>query len=431
MRFYSTVGTGTYVTLREAVFRGLPPDNGLYMPERIPLISANFLKKMPQLNFQEIALEISQMFMGEDLEPRRIEEIVTEAFDFPVLLKALEPGINVLELFHGPTLAFKDFGARFMARLMSSLRESGSQPVNILVATSGDTGTAVGHGFKDVEGIQVILLYPRGKVSRIQEQQLTTIGGNVQALEVNGTFDDCQKMVKTAFLDQELNDKLRLSSANSINVARLIPQSYYYFYAFSRVQELNLPVVFSVPSGNFGNLSAGLLAKRMGLPVNRFIAATNINHVVPDYLTSGYFDPKPSIATISNAMDVGNPSNFARMMDLYGDLPSIAADITGTWYTDQQTRVTMLEVYRNLGYTTCPHTAIAYKGLRDHLKSDSNDAVGILLSTAHPAKFKNIVDEVTGTAVTIPEGLRKVLEKEKSSISIEANFDNLKDYLLR
>jgi len=431
MKFYSTAGKSDPVTLKEAVFRGLPPDNGLYMPEKIPIVSQDFINRMPELGFQEIALEVSQTVFGEDLTPPQLEQIIVDALDFPLILKKLAPGIQVLELFHGPTLAFKDFGARFMARLMACLRESQIKPINILVATSGDTGTAVGQGFKDVDGIRVTLLYPKGKVSYIQEQQLTTIGGNVQALEINGTFDDCQRMVKTAFLDPDLQTRLQLSSANSINVARLIPQSFYYFFAFSRVQNIDLPVVFSVPSGNFGNLSAGLIAKRMGLPVQHFIAATNSNHIVPDYLVSGAFEPKPSVATISNAMDVGNPSNFVRMMDLYKDLPSISVDLTGAWYTDQQTRDSILEIHRNYGYQACPHTAIAYKGLKDYVTQAGTELNGVLLSTAHPAKFKTIVDEVTGKSVDIPHGLQKALESQKSTISMEADYEILKAYLLQ
>lgn len=374
-------------------------------------------------------MEVIGKFVEEEIATQDLRDLVEDAFDFEVPVRSLDPDLHVVELFHGPTLAFKDFGARFMARLMGLLLETENQPVDILVATSGDTGSAVGHGFLGVDGTRVTLLYPHGKVSLIQEKQLTTIGGNVQALEIDGTFDDCQRMVKQAFLDPDLNQSLNLTSANSINIARLIPQSLYYFYAYSRVQSLGKPVIFSVPSGNFGNLCGGLLASRMGLPVDHFIAATNSNHIVPDYLQSGLFEPKPSVPTISNAMDVGNPSNFVRIMDLYhNDLESAGKDITGRWYSDPQTRESMKEVFDNHGYAMCPHTAIAYRALKEEPLNRSS--TGIFLSTAHPAKFKDVVEETIGTEVILPLKLREAMENEKQAAQIGATLDGLKSYLL-
>ena len=430
MEFYSTQNKNTLVSLREAVFRGLPPDNGLYMPARIPNVPKETLEKFANLSFQEIAQTLTELLFEDDLGNTKITNIVDGAFDFPIELVEIEPGVHVLELFHGPTLAFKDFGARFMARLMACLRDSESREINILAATSGDTGTAVGQGFKGVEGVRVTLLYPSGKVSQIQEQQLTTIGNNVQALEIEGSFDDCQRMVKTAFLDPELGKQLTLSSANSINVARLIPQSFYYFFGFSRLTQTQHPIVFSVPSGNFGNLTAGILALRMGLPVDQFIAATNSNHIVPDYLASGLFEPKPSIMTISNAMDVGDPSNFARLQDLYGNVDSMLREMSGAWFTDEQTKESILDVFHRLGYTMCPHTAIGYRALKEFQDKNSSFSTGVLLSTAHPAKFHDTVEEVTGTRVEMPGALREALQQPKSSIQLAPDYEYLKDYLL-
>lgn len=430
MKFYSTNHKVEPVTFREAVFKGLPDDNGLYMPERIPRFSREFFDQLPGRSFRETALEVIGPFTGDEIPADDLRKIVGDAFNFEIPVKNLHDHIYVLELFHGPTLAFKDFGARFMARVMGYFLQQEMRQVHILVATSGDTGSAVAQGFLGVEGIHVTLLYPKGKVSKIQEQQLCTVGGNVTALEVTGTFDDCQKMVKRAFLDRDLQEHLNLSSANSINIARLLPQSLYYFHAYGQVKEREGGVCFSVPSGNFGNLSGGLLAARMGLPVRKFIAATNVNDVVPQYLETGNFTPRPSVRTLSNAMDVGNPSNFARMLDLFGnDYDAMAAEILGVSYTDAETQKTMKEVYERYHYHLCPHSAIGYAGLRDKL-AGTGARTGIFLSTAHPSKFEDIVEPVTGTRPEMPARLKRLIEREKQSIEIPASYDRLKSFLL-
>ena len=430
MKYYSTNRGVPEVSFEDAVLKGLPDDNGLYMPVEVPQLGQDFFKRLPTLGFQEIAFEVASRFIEQEIDPETLRGIVADAFDFEVPVRQLEDDIHVLELFHGPTLAFKDFGARFMARVMGHFLEHKGKEVNILVATSGDTGSAVAQGFYGIPGIKVTLLYPRGKVSKIQEQQLTTVGKNVTALEVDGTFDDCQRLVKTAFLDKALNDRMSLSSANSINIARLVPQAFYYFHAYARVMEGKNPVVFCVPSGNFGNLCAGLLAKKMGLPVKRFVAATNANDIVPEFLRSNHFNPRPSIRTISNAMDVGNPSNFVRLTELYGhDFEAINADIQGIAFTDDQTRTLIKDVFERLGYVTCPHTAIGYGGLKTLLRPDAGET-GIFLATAHPAKFIDVVEPIIGEKVEIPDRLKKIIEKEKQAISISTNFAELKSLLL-
>ncbi len=431
MKFYSTNHQVRPATFREAIFKGLPDDNGLYMPERIPHFSESFFGGLSALSFDEIALQVMGPFVGDEIPAADLQEIVADAFNFEIPVKNLHDKIYVLELFHGPTLAFKDFGARFMARVMGYFLRQEMRKVHILVATSGDTGSAVARGFLGVEGIHVTLLYPEGKVSKIQEQQLCTAGGNVTALEVEGTFDDCQKMVKKAFLDPELKKHVNLSSANSINIARLLPQSLYYFYAWGQVHSNGGEVCFSVPSGNFGDLSGGLLAKRMGLPVKKFIAATNVNDIVPQYLSSGVFTPRPSVRTLSNAMDVGNPSNFARMLDLYGGVrDAMAEDIIGISYTDAQTQETMKNVYDRYRYHLCPHSAIGYAGLRDKMRETGAEK-GIFLSTAHPSKFEDIVEPVTGIKPEMPLRLKRLMERKKQSIKIPASYDRFKSYLMK
>lgn len=428
MRFYSTNKKVPPASFKEAVLKGLPDDNGLYMPEIIPQFSADFLQQIPKLSFQEIAFLSARLVIEDEIEESVLQTIVEDAFSFEVPVKNVHDNMHVLELFHGPTLAFKDFGARFMSRAMGHFLKSDGREINILVATSGDTGSAVAQGFLDVEGITVTLLYPKGKVSHIQEQQLTTIGRNIIALEVDGTFDDCQHLVKTAFLDDELNKKLNLSSANSINIARLLPQSFYYTYAFSRLVNEVDKIYFCVPSGNFGNLCGGLLAKKMGLPVAGFIAASNANDIVPKYLDTAEFLPKPSIQTISNAMDVGNPSNFARLLDLYnGDYKTISNEIKGISFNDDQTRSIIREVKEKYDYLMCPHTAIGYGGLKHYLDSEST---GIFLSTAHPCKFKDIVDPLISDEVKIPFRLEKIIEKKKQAISINTDFSEFKSFLM-
>lgn len=431
MILFSTNHQSAQVGLEEAVFRGLPPDNGLYMPTSIPALPGGFFDQIQDLSLGEIAYEVSTCLLGEDIPAADLADIVTKAINFEAPTKEVLPQHHVLELFHGPSMAFKDFGARFMAALMSYFLVKSAREIRILVATSGDTGGAVAQGFFETPGISVTILYPSGKVSDIQEKQLTTLGQNVTALEVNGTFDDCQRLVKQAFLDVELTSKYHLASANSINIARLIPQSFYYFNAYAQLKALGKPVVFSVPSGNFGNLSAGIMAYRMGLPVERFIAATNINNIVPQYLTTGNYSPKASAETISNAMDVGNPSNFVRMRLLAGDeWDKVRALVAGYYYDDTQTRSAMSDVFEKSGYVMCPHTAVAYLGLRDYLAATGSDANGVFLSTAHPAKFLDVVEGTIGRSVALPERLAELLNKTKNAIPMSTRFEDFKAYLL-
>lgn len=430
MQYYSTKGHVADISFKEAVLKGLPDDNGLFMPKKIPSLKKDFFERLSEMTFHDIAFEVASKFIEDEIDPEELRRIVHSAFDFDIPVVNIHDNMYVLETFHGPTLAFKDFGARFMARIMGHFLKEDEREVNILVATSGDTGSAVAQGFLGVDRIKVTLLYPKGKVSKIQEQQLTTIGQNVTALEVDGTFDDCQRMVKEAFLDADLKQKMTLSSANSINIARLLPQSFYYFYAYSLLEEYPGEIVFCTPSGNFGNLCAGVLAWKMGLPVKRFVAATNANDIVPQYLKTAKFDPRPSIRTLSNAMDVGNPSNFPRILEIYkGSHQEMSQHITGAVYTDEQTTQIIREVYEKYGYLLCPHSAIGYAGLRDTLKSIKGNPVGVFLATASPAKFGDIVEPVIGTTVDIPERLLKIVEREKKAISIGNQPKDLKDFL--
>ncbi|WP_221389592.1 threonine synthase [Dyadobacter sp. NIV53] len=431
MLFYSTKTKGLKASLEEAVFRSLPPDNGLYMPEHIPQISSDFLNTIESRSFKDIAIEVAYTLLAEDISRKDIEKIIESSYDFEAPVVQITPDDYVLELFHGPSMAFKDFGARFMAALMSYFLVRSQREIQILVATSGDTGGAVAQGFYKVPGISVTILYPSGKVSDIQEKQLTTLGHNVTAIEVDGTFDDCQKLVKEAFLDNELTSKFNLASANSINIARLIPQSFYFFSAYAQLKKLNKPLVFSVPSGNFGNLSAGLLAYRMGLPVQQFLASTNLNNSVPRYLDKGVFEPLPSIETISNAMDVGNPSNFIRMTRFFNDDWNLVREkISGYYFDDEQTQKTMREVFGNTNYVLCPHTAIAFKGLQEYRLETCGNFVGIFLSTAHPAKFIDLVEETLGKSIDIPERLKSLLSIEKVSIKMKPSFNDFKMLLM-
>lgn len=410
--------------------QGLPDDNGLFMPDFIPELPDSFFRDIQNLSFTEIAYEVAWALLKDDLDATSLQEIIQDVFYFEVPLVPVTERAYCLELFHGPTLAFKDFGARFMARIMAHLwKESDAKPC-ILVATSGDTGSAVAHGFFQVPGIDVVILYPSGKVSEIQEKQLTTMGGNVTALEIDGTFDDCQGLVKSAFLDPDLKRYRKLTSANSINIARLIPQSFYYFQAYAKLKHLNRAVVCSVPSGNFGNLMGGLLAKKMGLPIHRFIAANNENKVFFDYLLSGEFQPKPSVATISNAMDVGNPSNFDRIVDLYAhDLKELCKHVHGFTFGDEKTRNVISYIYSKTGYIMDPHGAVGYLGLQEYHKVDP-DSVGVFLGTAHPAKFLDVVGPLVSEPVVIPDRLKEILNQKKHSISLSSSFDEFKDYIL-
>lgn len=430
MKFYSTNNKNSIFTLREAVLKGLPDDRGLFMPATFNRFSDSFIKSAPGLSFREIAFETARTFLDDSVSENELRDIVDESICFDAPLLKITDSIYALELFHGPTLAFKDFGARFMAGLMSGFVKEERRKLTILVATSGDTGGAVASGFFKKEGIDVIILYPKGKVSPLQEKQLTTFGSNIKAICIDGTFDDCQRLVKTAFLDSEINSRLWLSSANSINIARLIPQSFYYVYAWSRLVKNNMPVVFSVPSGNFGNLTAGLFANRMGLPVHHFIAATNSNKIVPEYLSSGKYVPKPSIQTISNAMDVGDPSNFARMLDMYdGSVEKMRTDITGFSFSDTETAAGMRQLKNEFLYQSDPHGAVGFLALQKYM-SGNPGLQGVFLETAHPAKFLEVVEEITGAKVVLPEALLSVKDLEGSAKTLANKFNLFKELLI-
>jgi threonine synthase len=427
MKYYSTRQSVSPVSFKDAVIKGLPEDNGLFMPETIPTLPKTFFNKLSETSLTDIGFTVASPFVGDDIPQDVLRTIIEETLNFSIPVVPVHDNIFSLELFHGPTCAFKDVGARFLARCLSYFSAHSQEKVTVLVATSGDTGSAVANGFLKVPNVDVVILYPKGKVSHLQEQQLTTLGQNITALEVDGTFDDCQLMVKSAFLDKELNKVMKLTSANSINIARLIPQSFYYFWAMAQLKG-HKEVVFSVPSGNYGNLTAGLLAKSMGLPIKRFIAASNINDIVPHYLSSKTFVAKPSKQTVSNAMDVGNPSNFGRMTELYDQSwEGITADITGCSFSDAQTKAMMKEVFNHHDYLLDPHGAIGYLGLQKHLK---NQETGVFIETAHPAKFLDTVNEVIGD-VEIPERLKAYLNKKKVSILVDKNYQDLKDYLLK
>ncbi len=429
MNYYSTEDRNLRRSLKEAVLGGLAPDGGLFMPESIPVLPKKQIQSFKSKTFREIAREIALSLFHEDLPESEIMNITDSAINFDTPLVKVEEDIYTQELFHGPTLAFKDVGARFMARMMGHFTRGLDQEINVLVATSGDTGSAVASGFWNVTGIQIYILYPSGGVSQLQEKQLTTLGGNITALEVSGTFDDCQRLVKSAFQDQDLTEKLILTSANSINLARLLPQSFYYFNAWARLPE-NHEFYVSIPSGNFGNLTAGLIAGKMGLPVKHYILATNVNDVVPEYLETGKFRPRPSIPTIANAMDVGNPSNFARILDLYGHShDAITAAMSAYSYTDDELRSTIGEVYLRTGYLLDPHGAAGYRALKAHTPREKG-IPGVFLETAHPGKFSLTVEEVIQSTVEIPEQLQKASSKKKSSIALAADFPDFKEYLL-
>ncbi|OGZ59565.1 MAG: threonine synthase [Candidatus Spechtbacteria bacterium RIFCSPLOWO2_12_FULL_38_22] len=431
MKFYSTQMKSPTVGLGQAVMNGLAPDGGLYMPFRIPRLPNGFFKKANSMSFQDIAFEVSKNFFIPDLPKSILVNIVQEAFNFSIPLVELDKQLYVLELFHGPTCAFKDFAARFMARILGFFAEKLQQEITIIVATSGDTGSAVAHGFLNVKGIKVVILYPSGKVSSLQEKQLTSMGENITALEVRGTFDDCQKLAKQAFVDGELKEKMTLASANSINIARLLPQSFYYVYLSAQLSMKGVPIAVSVPSGNFGNLTAGIIAKRMGAPIAKFIASTNSNDVVPRYLKTGTFQPKPSVSTISNAMDVGNPSNFSRMLELYeNDVRKMRDDIHGVSFSDVATREALLSVFKKYQYTMDTHGAVAYLGLVDFMKKFKGYA-GVFLETAHPSKFFEEVEKVIGVPVSIPDRLKEYLDREKQAILLSNDFSEFKSFLLK
>lgn len=418
-------------TLHEAVVKGLAGDRGLYMPETIKTLPQSFFDNIDKLSFQEIAFTVAQAFFGEDVNEEDLRKIVYDTLSFDCPVARVAENIYSLELFHGPTLAFKDVGARFMARLLQYfIRQEGNEEVNVLVATSGDTGSAVANGFLGVDGIHVYVLYPKGKVSKIQECQFTTLGKNITAVEVDGVFDDCQALVKNAFMDEELNNHMKLTSANSINVARFLPQAFYYFNAYARMKALGKAdeMVVCVPSGNFGNITAALFGHRMGLPIKRFIAANNANDIFYNYLQTGKYEPKSSRQTIANAMDVGDPSNFARIYDLYkGDHSAVTSIISGATYSDDMIRETMRQCYADNGYILDPHGACGYRALSEQLKAGET---GVFCETAHPAKFKDTVDSIIGAEVEIPERLAAFMKGEKQSVEMGKSFAEFKEYLI-
>ncbi|MEO0900336.1 MAG: threonine synthase [Bacteroidota bacterium] len=431
MEFYSTNDTTLRVNLKEAVLNSLPKDRGLYMPESILPLSEEFWHKFKEMSFPEIGYEVSRQLLKGSVEDTELRQMTAKALSFDAPVRSLGDGMHVLELFHGPTLAFKDFGARFMAQIMSYLNREEDKPLTILVATSGDTGGAVAAGFYKTPNIQVFILYPKGRVSPLQEKQLTTLGENITAFEVDGSFDDCQAMVKQAFLDEELSTTFQLTSANSINITRLVPQSFYYFRAMQQLAMEGKKIVMCIPSGNFGNLTAGLLAKNLGLPIHHFIAATNINDIVPSYLHSGKYEPRASAATISNAMDVGNPSNFARMKDLFGSSwEEMKGWISGYAFDDKETMGAIKEVYEKYNYTIDPHGAVGYLAAKTY-QQDHPDEEVVILGTAHPSKFPGPVEEATGAAVEIPERLARLAELPKEAHAIGTAFEAFKSMLMK
>ena len=431
MKYYSTNKEAPTATLEEAVVKGLAPDKGLYMPENIHKLPTAFFDNIENMSFQEIAFEVAKAFFGDDVETSALNDIVYDTLSFDVPAINIEDNIYSLELFHGPTLAFKDVGARFMARLLQYfIKKEGQKSITVLVATSGDTGSAVANGFLGVEGIHVDVLYPKGKVSKIQESQFTTLGKNITAIEINGVFDDCQTLVKQAFMDEELNENKKLTSANSINVARFLPQALYYFYAYAQLKKQNKAdnMVVCVPSGNFGNICAGIFAHEMGLPIKRFIAANNANDIFYKYLQSGKYEPKPSKQTLANAMDVGDPSNFARIYDLFGGChEKITSLISGATYTDDMIKATMQTCHKETGYVLDPHGACGYRALKEGLK---NGETGVFLETAHPAKFKEKVDDILHIDIKIPSRLAEFMKGKKQSIGMNNSFAEFKEFLL-
>ena len=439
MRYVSTNGHARPVAFREAALRGTAEDGGLFLPERVPTLAPEVWERGGGVPFAETAFAVARAFLRDDFADDELHAVVADAFAFDVPLVVLEPSLHVLELFHGPTLAFKDVGARFMARVFSHLRRDMTAPLTVLVATSGDTGGAVAAGFHNVAGVRVVLLYPAGRVSERQERQMTTLGGNITAVALDGSFDDCQRLVKRALGDADLRGRLALTSANSINIARLMPQVFYYVHAYAQLtshlsahpRERSLPVVSAVPSGNFGNLTAGLIARRMGLPIAHFIAATNANAVVPDYLASGIFQPRDSLHTLSSAMDVGDPSNFARMLALYDHhVERMRRDITGYSASDDETLAAMRHIYEWHGYVADPHTAVAYAGLARYRAASAAPIQGVVLATAHPAKFPETVRAALGIEPELPERLRACLDRLTYAVPLDNDFAALRRLLL-
>ena len=442
MKYYSTNGQAPIADLEKAVVKGLAEDRGLYMPEEIYKLPQAFFDDIQNMKFQDIAYNVASNFFGDDVDGDALQDLVYDTLSFDCPVVKVTDQIYALELFHGPTLAFKDVGARFMARLLryfTSLSGSTSNLINVLVATSGDTGSAVANGFLGVEGIHVYVLYPKGKVSPIQECQFTTLGKNITAIEVDGVFDDCQALVKSAFMDQELNEHMKLTSANSINVARFLPQAFYYFNAYARMKALGLAdqLVMCVPSGNFGNICSALFGHQMGLPIKRFIAANNANDIFYKYLQTGKYEPRASVQTLANAMDVGDPSNFARILNLYSENGQLTPEathhritnlISGATYKDEQIRKTMQQCYKETGYVLDPHGACGYQALKDGLKPGE---IGVFCETAHPAKFKEKVDDILGTDIEIPARLKAFMEGQKQSVEMSKEFADFKAYLMK
>ena len=427
MNYYSLNNKTHQVSFQEAVIQGLAPDRGLYFPQSLTPLPASFFETIENLSNEAIAFEAIKQFVGDEIPEAELKQILNETlcFDFPLV--EVEDNIYSLELFHGPTMAFKDVGARFMSRCLAYFNKNKDQKNTVLVATSGDTGGAVASGFLGVKGVEVVILYPSAKVSDIQERQLTTLGQNITALEVDGVFDDCQDMVKKAFLDADLEHK-NLTSANSINIARWLPQMFYFFFAYKELKKYNKPLVVSCPSGNFGNICAGIIAKKLGLPISHFVAATNANDTVPQFLLKGIYEAKPSIATISNAMDVGNPSNFVRIQEMYNnDLKEFSKDFSSYTYSDEATKKAMKSIYNHNGYIAEPHGAVGYLGLKKELENNPN-AIGVFLETAHPIKFLDIVEPVLNVSLPIPAQIESVLGKEKKSIKIKT-YEELKKFL--
>jgi threonine synthase len=431
MRYRSTSRQAPLTSLRGAVLRGLAPDGGLYMPVEIARRSPEELEEFRRLPFTEVCFRVVRPFAGAEVPEEVLWQVVSEAINFPVKLVSLSPGLHILELFHGPTLAFKDFGARFMARLMGYFVRGETRPLTVLVATSGDTGSAVAHGFLGVPGIRVVILYPSKRISDAQEKQFTTLGENITALEVAGTFDECQRLVKQAFADEALNKKAFLTSANSINIGRLLPQMFYHVAAYRQLPVASVPLIVSVPSGNFGNLTAGIFAKRIGLPVAMFVAATNVNDVVPEYLRTGQFQPRPAKPTYSNAMDVGNPNNFPRLLDLCRNrLEYVQREIWGHGATDEETLNEMKAVYQRYGYIADPHTAVGLLGWEAYKREHPEPSQGLVLATAHPAKFAEVVAKAIGVAPPLPDRLAAYLKRKKLSLPISSAYDDFKQFLL-
>ncbi|MEN8124833.1 MAG: threonine synthase [Bacteroidota bacterium] len=430
MNYYSLHHKTPNVTFQEAVIKGIAPDKGLYFPDKIDPLPKEFFDNIDKYSKNEIAFRLISQFVGDEIPETDLKEIIADTLNFDFPLVEIEKDIFSLELFHGPTMAFKDVGARFMARCLSYFNKGTTNEVTVLVATSGDTGGAVASGFLNVKGVNVVILYPSGKVSDVQEKQLTTLGKNIKALEVKGTFDDCQRMVKNAFLDEDITNKIQLTSANSINVARWLPQMFYFAFAYQQLKQKNKALVFSIPSGNFGNICAGMMAQQLGLPIQHFIAATNINRVVPNYMISGNYIPLKSKQTISNAMDVGDPSNFIRILEIYkNDLKTLRKHLSSYSFTDDETKKAMLEIYNNSSYITDPHGAVGYLGLKKYL-ADQPDYLGIFLETAHPVKFLDVVEPVIDRVIEYPEQIEIVINKSKEATFIET-YGELKMFLLK